>query len=322
MTLAFRAGGVGPKMPDRSRALTSVLLTLFGLVALGWVLHRAGPLVVLDVMGSASGPLLCVFVIEGARVGLDAYTTRELLRARGELTFGAVFVAQLASYPATLLLPAGRAAGEAVKASLLAPRVGVSRAAAAAVVAPPLALAATFVVSLPCLAAAAARWGAHPLTVAIGVQASTAVGLAVLLVLTARSPRVGWVTRRISARLGARVQAVQAEVTALPVVPRGALTAQICNRCLLVAQVSVLAAAVGVGTSLVAALSTAGVHLVGLAAGDAVPGQMGATDAAFALSSDSLGQPLAHVVGIPVMLHVVQLGWLLAGVLAPLRFRR
>ena len=59
-----------------------------------------------------------------------------------------------------------------------------------------------------------------------------------------------------------------------------------------------------------------GPHLVGLAAGDLVPGQIGALDGAFAFASSALGITRAAALSIPVVLHVVQLAWGAIGVVA------
>jgi hypothetical protein len=66
------------------------------------------------------------------------------------------------------------------------------------------------------------------------------------------------------------------------------------------------------------ALLAQGVGLVGGAVGDFVPGQLGATDGAFALAAPTLGLALADGIAIAVMLHAVQAIWAVIGWTVPL----
>jgi hypothetical protein len=259
--------------------------------------------------------------IEGARIGVDALTTRFLYGERGaRVPHAALLRAHLLAYPANLLLPAGRAAAEAIKAALLHRHVGVERVAAAAVVAPALALIGVVVVSLPCLAAASLAWGGAAFTWAIALQALAALVAASGLLLLARRPEIGRGVGRLSASLGATTERVQRELGAMGWLPRKALAAAIANRLLLALEVALLAHGAGVAVPLL--LPAIGVHLVGAAVGDAVPAQLGATDVSFALAAESLGLTMASAVAASLAFHGVQLCWAGAGAVAAFAWRQ
>jgi hypothetical protein len=226
----------------------------------------------------------------------------------------------LVAYPANLLLPAGRAVAEGIKVAELRRYVRLERVAAAAVVGPALALFGVFLVSLPCLAVAIARWGMSSLGWAIAAQALTAVVAAVGLLFLARRPELGRGVARLSAALGATTERVQREIVTMGLVPKKPLASATLNRALLGLEVMVLVMAVGArGSALPAAV---GVHLVGAAVGDAVPAQLGATDGSLAISADALGISMAGAVAASLSFHAVQFAWALAGMLAALRSPR
>jgi hypothetical protein len=61
--------------------------------------------------------------------------------------------------------------------------------------------------------------------------------------------------------------------------------------------------------------------MVATSAGDLIPGQLGVTDAAFALAAPALQLSLASAVAVALLSHGVQLAWCAAGALTPLLFR-
>jgi hypothetical protein len=225
--------------------------------------------------------------------------------------------AHLLAYPATLLLPAGRAAGEALKAVVLVRHVGVERAAAAALLNQSLALLAVFVVSLPCVLVAFTTLGPGVLSWAIATQTATAIGLGALIGVAARRRQIGGALTALSRKLGAATERVVVEVRrigALPVLP---FAAHVANRALLVLQIALLAGALSVARG-ADALLVVGSYFVGTAAGDIVPAQLGATDGALALAAPTLGASVAQLVSLALLIHVTQLCWALAGVGASL----
>lgn len=295
-----------------------IALAVAGVAGVLWLSVHIG-IAELKRAASSLAPWLPLMVaLEALRIGADAAVTRLLYGEHGvRVPVGALLKAHLMAYPAVLLLPAGRAVGEGIKAALLRRFVPITHVAAAAVVAPALALGAVFIVSLPVLAAAAAHWGGASFTWAIALQAATAIAAALGLSFVARRPALGRLVERMSSRLGATTERVQSRVRDIGWIPRAPLAAAVANRALLAAQVFVLAAATGVRGD-VLRMAAVGVHLVGLAVGDAVPGQLGATDASFGLAGEALGVSLASAVAVALTLHAVQLLWALIGALAAL----
>jgi hypothetical protein len=293
------------------RALGHVALALAGICAIAWIVLDAGPARMLEAVLAAKAAIAVVFVLEGVRIACDAVATRLLLGRSVPVRLA--FRAQLAAYPATTLLPAGRTAGEALKAAILRHHVGLERAAAAGVVLPGLLLLGTAVASVPAIAAVYALLGWSALTGAVVAQALTAAGLGTALLVAARRPGLGKAVGRLSHRVGVAVSAVQQVLRSSPRLPLAPLAAAIANRALLVAQVLIVASATGAATTAAGGLAVAGTHFVGAAAGDVVPGQLGVTDAAQALAAGDLGAATAAAVAVALVLHAVQIVWVVAG---------
>ncbi len=103
----------------------------------------------------------------------------------------------------------------------------------------------------------------------------------------------------------------------IPVVPPVALAAALVHRAASVVEIALLLRALGGRHGLGEALLAQGVSLAGGAVGDFVPGQLGATDGAFALAAPYLGLAVVDGIAISVMLHCVQAMWAVIGWTAP-----
>ena len=300
------------------RWVVHLALTVVGVATVAALVRHAGARTLWAALSAAAGWFPVVVAIEGLRLGTDALGTRLLYGEAGRrVPLGALLHAHLVGYPLSLLLPAGRLAAEALRASLLARYVGGARAAAAAAAHQAISLFGVFVVSLPVIGAALSTWGMSAMTVGIIVQAGTAIGLGLFLQVATRRPEVSALARRLSAPLGERTGDFQRAVRTQPLFPPGAICAALVGRSLQVVQIGALAYAVGGEGTVRAGLLAAGVQLVGMAAGDLVPGQFGATDGAFALAADSLGLSVARALAVPMLVHLAQLTWAVAGLIAP-----
>jgi lysylphosphatidylglycerol synthase-like protein len=305
------------------RLALQVGLAVAGIAGVAWIVVDAGPARMLAALGAAVTVFPLVLVLEGLRVVADALLTRQLLgTSASHVPLGALLRAQLVAYPAATLLPAGRTAGEAIKAILLRRHVGIERAAAAAVIAPAIALYGTAVVSIPCILAVYAIIGWSTFTGAVVLQAVTAVALGTLLVVATRRRELGRAIARVSRRFGVAATAVQDVIRDEPPIRPSALLAAVANRAAMVLQILIVAAATGAAGSLVYGLAVAGAHFVGAAAGEMVPGQLGATDAAQALVADDLGTARAAAVAVALVLHAAQLCWVVVGSVAAMSGRR
>lgn len=299
------------------RRLLHVLLAIAGVGGVALIVMRAGPREIASVVRAVAPVFPVVVALEGVRVLASAWLTRLLLGdvARRIPLRGSVRV-EVAVYPVALFFPAGRAASESIKAVFFARYGGGAAAAAAATGSQAIALLSGFVISLPCLLAAAMAWGASWLTYAIAIQASTAVGLGLFIQIAGRSRALTSTLARVSPKAGEAAATHREALQGTPLVPLAPLGAAMVSRVAQLGQVGALAVFAG------AAWNTAplalGVELVGAAAGDLVPAQVGVTDSAFAFAAPSLGVPVANAVVIPLALHAAQLLWAALGGLVAL----
>ncbi len=269
------------------------------------------------------GPILPVVLgLEIARTMVDAWRTRLLYARSGQyVRWSRVIPVQVASYPLTLLVPAGGAASEAFKASVLAEDTGGAVAAAAATTNQALQLFSVALMSIPCSVVAFYVWGFHGFTIAIVLQAATAVLFGGFVQLATRHPLLTAIVSRFSKRAGAALGAHRDAVAGMSFVPPKPLFAAFAGRVLQLAQYGLLVYFAGAPFGLQSALLAQGVQFVGGAAGDLVPAQIGAMDAAFALAAVPLGIDPARALSIAMGMHVVQLSWALVGIVMPLRRR-
>jgi hypothetical protein len=79
--------------------------------------------------------------------------------------------------------------------------------------------------------------------------------------------------------------------------------------------------AVGYALAPLHAMAMLAVVLAGSIAGEAIPAQLGATDAALVAAGPSLGVPLAMMAGVAVLFHIVQLAWVALGATAAMSVR-
>jgi hypothetical protein len=134
--------------------------------------------------------------------------------------------------------------------------------------------------------------------------------------LSSRRPELARWAGRISPRAGKALAAFHTAVHAHPMFPPAPIAVASLGRLLQLAQLGLLAWGVGAGLGLRPTLLVTGVHLVGTAAGDLVPAQVGATDGAFVLAAEALRVPLAAALTIPLLVHAVQIGWAAVSVVA------
>lgn len=299
--------------PPRRRAwqwVLHALLAVGGAVALVVLVRHAGVDRLKEAVAAAAPVMPFVILLEGVRIGTESWGTNLLYGpAAKRLPLGVLLHAHLASYAPNLVLPAGRLASEALRASWLAPWVGGATAAAAASAKQSISLMSTFLLSLPIIPVAFAEWGASGMAIAILVQALTAIGLGLVVQVASRRPELARWAGRFSPRAGNALAAFHTAVHAHPMFPLGPIGVAYLGRLLQLGQMALLAWGVGAGLGLRPTLLVTGVQLVGTAAGDLVPAQVGATDGAFVLAAEALRIPLAAALTIPLLVHAVQIGW-------------
>jgi hypothetical protein len=267
----------------------------------------------------AGASLGLAFLLEGARIGLEAWATWMLYGESARLVpGGALARAQLAAYAVSSVMPAGRLGAEALKAAILSRYVGMPRAAAVGTMIQALSLVSTAILSIPCALAVWATGGPRwLLTGVLCVTVTTgAAGVGIPLLANVRGA-ASYLTRRLP-RIGAVVERYQMSLRELRLTKGGPLLVMASARALQLLSLGILAKSLGAASVFRATLVAGGVHMVAISAGDLVPGQLGVTDGAFAIAAPTLGLSLAGAVAIALLSHGVQLVWCAAGAVTPL----
>jgi len=226
--------------------------------------------------------------------------------------------AALVGYAIQGLFPAGRAAAEAARATMLAKWVGAGRAGAAAARMQAVVLLANAVISVPAAVATALLGAPSWLPIAIAANAAFTAALGVTVLLLGRHVRVGtWLGKRIK-----RVRSFGADVDAVlerePIVPMRAIGWEVAGRCVQVVQHGLLLYCISGVFGLGPSLSAEGIHLVGAAIGDLIPAQIGAIEGNFTLAASALSLSAASAVSIALIVHLAQLTWVIVGLVVPL----
>jgi uncharacterized membrane protein YbhN (UPF0104 family) len=301
----------------RRRALLHAVFALVGAAAIALLVRSVGVAALVAALRASARWLPLLFALEAGRAALEAFATWSLsARVRARVRLPELARAHLIAYAVSMVMPAGRAAGEATKAALLSRRVGAPEAAAVAAGNQSAALLGGALAAVPCAVAAAVLAPGSPLTWALAVFAAGSSALTAAFQLALRRGALGGsLLRRITGTEEAPA-AFREALARMPAVPLGATLAAVGSRALFAVELAVLLHAAG-GSALRAPLAL-GVSLVGGALGDLVPGQLGASDGAFALAAPLLGITRADGVALAMTLHLLQIGWAVLGGSLPL----
>lgn len=290
-----------------------VLLFVLGVTAVVLLVREAGPDRVLATLLQAGPWLPVILLLECAFMGMDVVALRGLLGRLGKGVPLAVWVrTALLQYGVMVLLPAGRAGGEVARAAGLSPYVGGgARAAAAATRLQAATMFGNSIISIPCaVGVALAVEGSvleSPLFWAIVVNGliTSVIGGAIVLA-SRKSSFGGWLGRKIPllASSGPSFDAALRDGT--PWTP--AFVATAIGRSFQTLQYGLILLAVGGTLTLVSALVSQGIHLVGAGMGDMVPNQAGITEGAYTLFAPALGleHDLAKAIGIALVARICQ----------------
>ncbi|WP_239014878.1 lysylphosphatidylglycerol synthase transmembrane domain-containing protein [Archangium violaceum] len=309
------------RKPTRARLL-AMLRPAFAVVGLGvlvLLVRDVGTEELGKVLSRAAPWLPLVLLLEAARLALDAVGTWVAYGSRAEeVPFRSLLRAQLISTPVSTLAPAGRTAGEAMKAALVSRYTGGATAAAAAATSQAASLVSGGLISIPCALAAYLLTGTSWLTLALGVHTVALVLVGMGMRAGMRAQKLGaWLKRRFH-RIATHTETFQESARGDGLLPARPIVATFLGRVLQVVQYGTLAVAVGIDTSSLQALVAQGLNMVALAVGTLVPGQFGVSDGAFALSAQVFGTTTAKAVSIALLAHVVQVLFVLVGSLTPL----
>jgi hypothetical protein len=243
-------------------------------------------------------------LLELARVACEiTATSTQLGRYVRPLGIALLVKGHLLSYATSNLAPAGRPAGEVLKAAAFAPMLGKPMAAAMAVRIQAASLYAGGAMSAACSAAAILARAPSWLSMALVVHTAFAWGTAALLM---RAGRWGGATKTAS-RLRVSLAMVEEGMRAFGPSTAGATVFLFLGRSIQVAQMAVVLAVLTRATTLQDSLLMQGLFMVGTALGDLIPGQIGATDAAFSMGASSFSATAGQGLAVAVAMHLVQL---------------
>jgi hypothetical protein len=299
--------------PQKSTLAKSGRVVLFvaGLGLAAWLVRGVGIDRVAHVLSDAKGFVPFIVLLEMLIVCTDVLALRALLGPSAQRITAPVWIRSSAiAYASSILLPAGRALGEAMRVRALAPEIGAPRATGAASRLQITVLYANAAISIAILAELASKGEASgPLAIAVLINAALCALLASLLLALVRSKRfAAWLGQRFRGFVEAHT--APDDLPAPSGAPARAFGFVFLGRLIQAVQYGVAVRAVGGASTLHLALSAQGIHLVGALAGDLVPNQIGVTEGAyraFAHALDFDAEP-ARALGIALLTRIAQIG--------------
>ena len=156
---------------------------------------------------------------------------------------------------------------------------------------------------------------------AIAIHVAVLFGAGVGMRLAATNPAVeAFFTSRLP-RVGAHLSRFAERSRETPIVAWGPVGAMVLGRLAQTFEYGLLASAVGISIGPLEALAVQGVNLVAAAVGVLMPGQLGSSEAIFALASETLGTDEASAMTIALAAHLCALGWAVIGLVLLLAWR-
>ena len=298
-----------------AKTAARVALFAFGLAAIVYVVNDAGPAHVWATLVGAGVFVPVIVLLEAAFMSMDVLSLRSLIGAPARDVPLAVWVRSgLMAYAIMVLFPGGRAAGEVVRATQLAPYTGGAKAAAYGTRLQAATMLGNTFILIPAVIAcfwASDGEGALPWLVLGNGLVTAAIGGGILF-MSRRSKVGGWVGQKFSALASHGASFDEALRDETPFGP--ALLFSSLGRAFQTVQYGILLLAVGGSLGVVSALISQGIHLVGAGAGDLVPNQAGITEGAYWMFAEALGLSAdpAAAVGIALIARFCQ--YILAGV--------
>ena len=303
---------------SRSRAwlviALRVVLAAFGLVVIGVLVERIGVEPVSAALARTAPVLPIAFVLDAVRIGCDAWSTRMLLGERGRaIPWLVLFGGHVVGHGVMNVFPAGRAASEATKAALFHRYLGAAEAVAMGASNQANTLFSSAVFSLACAAAAMIAMPDATLVTAI-------VAHFVVLFVAGVGMRLAATNRTVEAFFANRLPRVGAHLTRFaersretPIVAWGPVGAMVLGRLAQTIEYGLLAHAVGISMGPLEALAVQGVNLIAAAVGVLMPGQLGSSEAVFALAAAALHTDEAGAMTIALAAHLCALAWAVVG---------
>jgi hypothetical protein len=297
-----------PSLRQRLANVGRVALLVVGLCFVTFLIWRTGPAKVAALLVGAAWLFPVIVLCEAGLAVCDAMAVRSLFREHAKEAPVVTWVrACTMAYAFMVLLPAGRAAGEVARATILGKHTGLARSVAASVGFQASNLYAVGAVSAVAGTLSLAFGGEETRTLTMALFGNVAITatFATGLMLILRSKRAA---AFVAKRLPAKTQTVDdvALVLAKPLpIPRGAAWCT-AGRLIQLLQHIVFIAAVGGGLSFVRGSFAQGVELVGATLGDAIPNQMGAVEGANTIFAHAMGLTTEQALSIPLLFRLSQ----------------
>jgi hypothetical protein len=294
-----------------------------GLGVIAWLVWRADPYKVLLALEHAGWWLPLLALLEIIIQALDVMGARSQLGAHAsKVPLSAWVRSSTLAFALGILLPAGGAAGEIARAAILGRHTGIARAAVASAGFNGAKLFSIAILSfVAAIFAALGPEQTHLLAIALvinGVVVGT-IGTVISIVLRSRGAAKLVVRRlKLSSALHGEVREAIADALHLPRAVAWCTVARLFQWL----QYGVFVAAIG-GTVGVSSASLAqGIHLIGASAGDFIPGQAAAFEAAYAAFASAIQLSPDRAVALPLLHRMEMLGLALACLVTATVLRR
>jgi hypothetical protein len=292
-----------------AKQIPRILLLIAGILALVFLIRKEGAAHLWALLVAARWHLPMLLLLEVLFVAGDAIAVAILLSSSAKKVPIRDWIRSTAmAYGFMVLLPAGRAAGEIGRASVLGPWVTLAAAASAGAELQGLAVLSNAALSLLSALTCLPRFGLFSIVTA-SMFANTVV-LSVLgfgLLALPRSRRLrGWFEKRFPKSLASFADRVTTPARVLLT----AFAACFIGRLFQTWQFGVMVEAIsGVPISVLSSIDSQGVHLVGATLGDLVPGQVGVVEGCYVYFSPilKLANDSASALAIPLVGRVAQL---------------
>jgi uncharacterized membrane protein YbhN (UPF0104 family) len=290
--------------------LGRLLLAAVGLGLVVYLVKGAGVARVGHVLVAAGPWLPAIFALEIAQMISDVIALRFLLPRRGrDVPLATWLRSSAVTYAMMILLPAGRAAGEVTRATLMSKHVGASAAATASTQLQAGYIAAmAFAACVDCAGVASSAGFAAPLTLFLLLTATLTLAGAIAILAALANPHVSQWLDALRRRFKRNAAPLVLDAA------RGrldfrAIVACCGGRVCQIAQYTLILTAIGGKPTLRAGLTAHGIHLVGATVGDIFPNQLGIVDGAYRAFAPMLGFGNApeRALSIAFIAHAVQL---------------
>jgi len=283
------------------RTPVRVAVGLIGIGVLAAAIAYAGAGDVWRGLGKSAPMLPWVLALEAAMVVCNTFALRALYGPLVSRTSTRGWIrAAMVGYAVGVVAPLGRAAAEASRAVLLKRGVGGPRAAVAAVQMQGVVLLANFIASTIAFIASIHVLGSSRASLFVAANAALALVLGMSILVVRKRGRPGRLMGNFGAEFDATPGATRPEVA-------GSIVWETVARVLQFAQCGVALLAVGRAFSPGVTLAVQGTQLVGSTLGDAIPAQLGATEATLVMSASALMLTSTMAATLALLIHAAQL---------------